>query len=121
MLGVLGMLHLGATVELLHFYRVTAGAAAYQTLAGPTALNHILVGVLLLPLGYATWLGGRCLPAWWARRLCAVSSVTVASFPILLAWMMRDPRYLHAGVFMVGVGLTCLIAALMLYATLSKG
>ncbi len=120
LLGLLGVLHLAATRVLLNFYRTIAGEAAYAILAGPTALNHILVGVLLLPLGYMTWLAGRCLPAWWAKRLSLVSSSTVASFPVLLALLMRNPRYLHAPPFMVAVGLTLLISLLMLYAALSR-
>ena len=43
----------------------------YRHAVGPTLLNHVLVGILLLPLGYTTWLaaGPALAREPWARRV----------------------------------------------------
>ena len=54
-LVLLGVVHLAATPHIPHLLD-SMPAAARQIAVGPTVLNHVLVGVLLLPLGLSTWL-----------------------------------------------------------------
>jgi len=56
-LCTLGFVHLAATP---HIPGLLNGSppAVYEQAVGPTLLNHVLVGILLLPIGYTTWFGG---------------------------------------------------------------
>ena len=53
--------------------------AVHERAVGPTLLNRMLVGILLLPLGYTTWLAAASRErneAWATRTLIANTMVT---------------------------------------------
>jgi hypothetical protein len=52
-LMALGVVHLIATPHIL---LDAMPKKARDFAVGPTLLNHVLVGILLLPLGFSTWL-----------------------------------------------------------------
>ncbi len=54
LLVVLGLVHLVATPHIATLVRDSASPASARWLTPPMLLNHILVGVLLIPLGYLT-------------------------------------------------------------------
>lgn len=115
LLIVLGVAHLIATPHIPALIRGLRGTPDYQWALGPTLLNHVLVGVLLLPLGFTTWVAAA--PAHggarWARTLLLANALTVLTLPVLLAVFMRDPVYYGSPLFLVGVGLVGLIAVMM--------
>jgi cytochrome c biogenesis protein CcdA len=56
LLIALGVIHLAATPHLPHLLDGMRSSENYRLALGPTLLNHVLVGFLLVPLGYSTWL-----------------------------------------------------------------
>jgi len=54
LLVTLGVVHLVATPHIATLVRDSASPASARWLTPPMLLNHILVGVLLIPLGYLT-------------------------------------------------------------------
>jgi hypothetical protein len=64
LLVLLGLVHLVATP---HIAALLNGAPprVRQLALGPTLLNHVLVGVLLVPLGFTTWLAARSWSIHW--------------------------------------------------------
>jgi hypothetical protein len=115
LLIALGMAHLIATPHIPGLLRGLRGTPDYRWALGPTLLNHVLVGVLLIPLGLTTWIAAA--PAHgdapWARTLLSANALTVLTLPVLLAVFMRDPVYYGSPLFLVGVGLVALIAVMM--------
>ncbi len=113
LLILLGLVHLAATPHIPHLLdgcppEVTGHAD------GPTVLNHVLVGILLLPLGATTWFAsaaGVGDPT-WARRTLLVNAAALANLPISLALCMRRPEYYASPLFVVGVGLVGIVSVL---------
>lgn len=57
LLIVLGLVHWAATPYIPPLLGESS-SGVYQRAVGPTLLDHGLFGILLLPLGYTTWLAG---------------------------------------------------------------
>lgn len=118
LLVLLGVVHLIATP---HIPRLLNGSPrrVYQQAVGPTLLNHVLVGILLLPLGFTTWLAAapeeNARP--WARRVLIMNAAVVLTLPISVIVFMRLPQYYTAPLFLTGVGLVALISLLMIVAS----
>lgn len=119
LLMLLGVVHLIATP---HIPSLLNGSPrrVYQQAVGPTLLNHVLVGILLLPLGFTTWLAAApeesARP--WARRVLIMNGAVVFTLPISVIVFMRQPQYYTAPLFLTGVGLVALISLLMIAAGL---
>ena len=117
LLVLLGVVHLIATP---HIPGLLNGSPrrVYQQAVGPTLLNHVLVGILLLPLGFTTWLAAapeeNRRP--WARRVLIMNAAVVFTLPISVIVFMRQPQYYTAPLFLTGVGLVALISLLMIAA-----
>src|SRR5438309_11210748 len=84
LLILLGIVHLVATPHISSFIRHSASAEAAGELIPPMLLNHVLVGVLLFPLG---WLMLYAAPDWVAGVALATivprtSAVTVAKLAV---------------------------------------
>ncbi len=113
LLILLGVVHLIATPHIAALLDDMPPAARAFAL-GPTLLNHVLVGVLLLPLGVSTWLAAD--PAHiretWAKGLLAVNGATLLTLPVLLVALMRAPAYYRAPLFLTGVVLVAAIAVI---------
>jgi hypothetical protein len=118
LLIVLGLVHLAATPFIL---RLLDGSPpeVYEFAVGPTLLNHILFGILLLPLGYSTWLAAKAATSGevWAKRTLTVNTIAVLMMPVLLVVLMRRPGYYTAPLFVTAVSLVGIIALLMAAAT----
>ena len=114
LLIILGFVHLAATP---HIPQLLYGSprAVYEQAVPPTLLNHVLVGILLLPLGYTTWLAALAAERReiWAKRVLVVNTVAVFSLPLAVAIFMRRPEYYRAPLFLTGVGLTAVISLFM--------
>ena len=115
LLLLLGIVHLVATPHIAALIRHTASTGAANNLIPPMLLNHILVGVLLLPLGFLTFYAAPHSDR-WAQVIVRTMAVTVATLPLTLLWLM-GLRYFDAPLFVVGfllvvaASLTLLLAA----------
>jgi hypothetical protein len=110
-LMLLGAVHLIATPEIPHLLDGLAPKARDFAL-GPTLLNHVLVGLLLMPLGFTTWMAAE---AWyrgeaWSRPVLLVNSLVVFALPMTLVLFVGRPEYYRAPIFLAGVALTALAA-----------
>jgi hypothetical protein len=116
LLFTLGLVHIAATP---HIPGLLGGSppAVYQRAVGPTLLNHMLVGILLLPLGYSTWLAAAYREL-WAMRILFANTIVVFTLPLSIAAFMRRPEYYTSPLFVAGVGLVVIISLLMVAATL---
>jgi hypothetical protein len=78
-------------------------------------LNHILVGILLLPLGYLLWYAAphAARRVVWAQVIVRAIAVTVATLPITLFALMGR-RYFDAPLFVLGVALVIAAAVTLL-------
>lgn len=114
LLIILGIVHLVAT-SLIAQLLDGAQDPVYQRAVGPALLNHVLVGILLIPLGYTTWLASsiRNRTEGWARRVLVVNGLVMLTLPISIAMFMRQPEYYHAPLFVTGVSLVAIVSLLM--------
>ena len=117
LLVVLGIVHTIATPHIRDLLG-DSSSEVYQRAVGPTLLNHVLMGILLLPLGYTTWLAAAAQNrnAAWARRVLMVNGIVLLTLPICLAIFMRRPEYYTAPLFLTGVILVTLISLLTIVA-----
>jgi hypothetical protein len=117
LLVVLGVVHTIATPHIRDLLG-DSSSEVYQRAVGPTLLNHVLMGILLLPLGYTTWLAAAAQNrnAAWARRVLMVNGIVLLTLPICLAIFMRRPEYYTAPLFLTGVILVTLISLLTIVA-----
>jgi uncharacterized membrane protein len=117
LLVVLGVVHTIATPHIRDLLG-DSSSEVYQRAVGPTLLNHVLMGILLLPLGYTTWLAAAAQNrnAAWARRVLMVNGIVLLTLPICLAIFMRRPEYYTAPLFLTGVILVTPISLLTIVA-----
>jgi hypothetical protein len=117
LLILLGFVHLAATPFIPPLLGESS-TEVYQRAVGPTLLNHVLFGILLLPLGYTTWLAAAAQNRnqAWARRVLVLNGVVLLTLPICLAIFLRRPEYYTAPLFLVAVTLVAVISLLTIVA-----
>jgi hypothetical protein len=85
-------------------------------------LNHVLVGALLIPLGYLAVYAAphsvRGEP--WAQTIVRTVSVAATALPIALFSLMGKPYFLDAPLFVVGAALTVVAVLALLVAAFGK-
>ncbi len=120
LLILLGIVHLAATPHISSLIRHSASAGAANRLIPPMLLNHVLVGVLLLPLGYLTLYAAPHSAARvaWAQVVVRTTAVTVAALPVTLLALM-GVRYFDAPLFVLGAALVVVAAVTLLLAAFS--
>ena len=116
MLIALGILHLAVTPFISHLITENVNEVVAVWLTPPMLLNHVVVGILLLPLGIITFYAAPSAVAGekWAVSITRVSASTVATLPIAL-FMLMGTRYFGAIPFVVATTIVC-VAALALLA-----
>lgn len=122
LLLVLGLVHLAATPHIPQLLGESS-SRLYQRGLGPTMLNHVLVGILLLPLGYTTWLAAAAQyrEQRWARQVRVVNGIVLFTFPALIAVFMRRSEYYAAPLFLTGAVLVTAICLLTIVAAYLVG
>ncbi len=120
LLLLLGVVHLVATPHISSLIRHLATPGAAERLAPPMLLNHILVGILLLPLGYLTFYAAPSSGArvGWAQMIVKTTAVTVASLPVAILALMGT-RYFDAPLFLLGTAIVVAAAVTLLVAAFS--
>jgi hypothetical protein len=113
---MLGIVHLVATPHIAILIRQSASAASASRLTPPMLLNHVLVGVLLLPLGYLTLYAAphAVSGAPWAQIIVRTTALAVATLPIALFTLMGTRYYLDAPLFVAGAAITVVVAVTLL-------
>jgi hypothetical protein len=93
----------------------------YERAVGPTLLNHVLIGILLVPLGFTTWLAAVASERGelWALRIVVTNTIVVFTLPLSIAAFMRRSEYYTAPLFLTGILLAFVISLLMAVATIS--
>jgi hypothetical protein len=122
LLVVLGIVHLVATPHIAILIRHSASAASASRLTPPMLLNHVLVGVLLLPLGYLTLYAAphAVSAAPWAQVVVRTAAIAVVTLPIALFALMGTRYYFDAPLFVVGAALTLVVAVTLAVIAFAK-
>jgi hypothetical protein len=117
MLVVLGCLHLAVTSHIAQLVRRGALENAIDWLTPPMLLNHVVVGILLLPLGILTVYAApeATRGVRWALMVCRTTAVTIASLPPTLFALMGS-RYFGAVPFQIATGIVCVVSGVLLCA-----
>ncbi|HSZ00168.1 MAG TPA: hypothetical protein VK788_11765 [Terriglobales bacterium] len=117
LLIVLGVVHTIATPHIRDLLGESS-TEVYQRAVGPTLLNHVLMGILLLPLGYTTWVAAASQNrhAAWARRILMMNGIVLLTLPASIAVFMRRPEYYTASLFLVAITLVAVISLLTIVA-----
>ena len=118
LLLLLGIVHLVATPHIATLIRHSVSQDAADNLIPPMLLNHILVGLLLLPLGFLTFYAAPH-PDRWAQAIVRTTAVTVATLPLTLLWLM-GVRYFDAPLFVVGFLLVVAASVTLLLAAFTR-
>ena len=113
LLCALGLLHLAVTPFIARLVADAALPSAVVWLTPPMLLNHVVVGILLLPLGVLTAYAASYNTS-WARIVTRAVALTVATLPPTLFWLMGT-RYFRAVPFQIATGILC-VASLTLLA-----
>jgi hypothetical protein len=88
LLILLGVIHLIATPFLMGWSSRQVHSADPALVIAAMRLNHILAGILLIPLGVSTNWSGRALGQSWALRLAGMNALILLSLPVLLIAVM---------------------------------
>lgn len=88
LLVVLGIIHLVATPFLIGWSSRQLHPDHASLAIAAMRLNHVLVGILLLPLGVSTFWSGKALGESWGLRLAGLNTAALLCLPILLVTTM---------------------------------
>jgi hypothetical protein len=85
-----------------------------QIVGPPFLLNHIVVGILLIPIGFITFYSARGIRegARWAWIICLAIGLTILSLPVVLALVMRA-EYFRATPFLIATALITIVGITM--------
>jgi hypothetical protein len=121
LLILLGIVHLVATPHIGSLIRHSTSVEAANMIVPPMLLNHVLVGVLLLPLGWLMLYAARPSAARvaWAQVVVRTTAVTVATLPVILLALIGF-RYFDAPLFVLGATLVTAAAVALLFAAFSR-
>ena len=114
LLCVLGLLHLAVTPLIARLVADAARPTDADWLTPPMLLNHIVVGILLLPLGVLTaYAAPHETP--WAKVVTRAVALAVATLPPTLFSLMGT-QYFGAVPFQVATGIVCVASVTLLAA-----
>ncbi|MBI1804166.1 MAG: hypothetical protein HY033_01320 [Ignavibacteriae bacterium] len=128
LLIVLAFIHLFATPLINKWLAYELTARVLEQVSPAFLLNHIVVGILLIPFGISTLyssIGVRAGQA-WARGIAITNALAVMSMPLLVV-MIMGPQYFEARVFLAAavlvtvIGLTMILPLIWLWGDSRKG
>jgi len=122
LLVTLGVVHLVATPHIATLVQHSATPDSARWLTPPMLLNHILAGVLLIPLGYLTAYAAphAVSGASWAQVVVRTTALSVATLPVALFALMGTRYYFAAPLFVLGAALTVIVAVTLLVVAFSR-
>jgi cytochrome bd-type quinol oxidase subunit 2 len=115
LLLAVGIIHLAMTGHLSHWMSQEMSPDQAALLVPPSVLNHVVVGILFLPLGGGTIIAVSALRdgAPWAWRLLLLNALSVLLLPLTILAVMDVSRY-ASWPFWTAVALVFLIPVIML-------
>ena len=115
LLVVLGMLHLGVTPFIAGMVPDGAAPSAVDWLTPPMLLNHVVVGILLLPLGGLIYYSApyAAAGAQWALVMSRSIAAAIATLPPILFFLMGR-RYFGAVPFRIAAGIVSVASIALL-------
>lgn len=115
LLVALGVLHLGVTPFIARMVRDGAVPSAVDWLTPPMLLNHVVVGVLLLPLGGLIYYAAPHAAAGvrWALVVSRSIAVAIATLPLVLFSLM-GARYFEAVPFRIAAAIVSAASLILL-------
>jgi hypothetical protein len=118
----LGALHLVVTPHIAHLLRHGAAPGALDWLSPPMLLNHVVVGILLLPLGGLVYYAAPHAAAGerWAIVVTRTIAVAIATLPLVL-FVLMGTRYFGALPFLLATGIVCVASGALLLAAFAPG
>jgi hypothetical protein len=122
LLVTLGVVHLVATPHIATLVRHSATPDSARWLTPPMLLNHILVGVLLIPLGFLTAYAAPHAVSGvsWAQVVVRTTALSVATLPVALFALMGTRYYFGAPLFVLGAALTVVVAVTLLVVAFAR-
>jgi hypothetical protein len=123
LLVTVAAIHLAMTSELGSIVARFMTPKAFNFVWPPYALDHVVVGILLLPIGVTTIIcasGVRTgdVRAWW---IALVNALAILSMPIALALMIDVKYFLEAPAFLIAAIMISLVGLSMLWPLLWIG
>ncbi len=119
---ILGFLHLVATPLIGKWLSGQLTDTAIRDLPHTFFLDHITVGILLIPFGVSTLFSAIGVRAGqvWARSIAVTNGFTVLLLPLLVVLVMGpgyfdSPLYLIAAVVVTAIGLSMVIPLFWLW------
>lgn len=118
----LGMIHLAVTPIIDQFIRQNAIAGEVEWLTPPMLLNHVVVGILLLPLGILTYYAASPAAAGerWALVVVRTSAVSTFLLPVTLLLLMGS-RYFGALPFLIATVVVSMASVVLLVSAFWPG
>ena len=122
LLVVLGALHLGVTPFIASMVRDGAQPSAVDWLTPPMLLNHVVVGILLMPLGVLICYAAphAVAGARWARIVSRTVAVAMATLPSVLFFLIGT-RYFGAMPFRIAATIVTIASMTLLGAAFWPG
>jgi hypothetical protein len=116
LLALLGIIHLIATPFLVGWAGRQVHSDQATLVIAALRMNHVLAGILLVPLGLSTYWAGKSLGQAWALRMAGMNAAVLLCLPVLLVVIM--PREsLDAPLFLLAICVliaACLVQVLAL-------
>ena len=111
----LGILHLAVTPIIDRFIRQNAIASEVDWFTPPMLLNHVVVGMLLLPLGILTYYAASSAVAGerWALVVVRTSAVSTILLPVTL-FLLMGSRYFDAVPFVIAAVIVSIASVVLL-------
>jgi hypothetical protein len=106
LLIVLGVLHLAVTPNIARLIQDGTSAKAAAWLMPPMLLNHVVLAILLFPLGGLTFYAAPCAARGdrWALAVCRVIATAIAALPVAL-FVLMGTRYFGAPPFVLATAI----------------
>jgi hypothetical protein len=123
LLILVAIIHLAMTPEIASIVARNTSAKAFAFLWPPYALDHIVVGILLFPLGISTMLcasgvarGDRSL-----RRIASVNAIAVLCLPLAVVLAVPRETLLGAPAFLAATAILIVTGLWMLWPLRRRG
>jgi len=115
LLVALGVLHLGVTPFIARMLQDGAAPSAVDWLTPPMLLNHVVVGILLLPLGGLTFYAAphAASGARWALAVIRFIAAAMVTLPPIL-FVLMGTRYFGAVPFRIAAGIVSVASMTLL-------
>jgi hypothetical protein len=122
LLIVLAFVHLISTPLISKWLSRQLTEQVLRDISPPFFLNHITVGILLIPFGISTLFSavGVRSGQWWARGIALTNALAVLFLPLLVVVIMGSryfdaPLFLIAAIIVTVIGLSMILPLIWLW------